>query len=101
MFRSRTRDEWTRIFGTADACVTPVLSLEEVDKHELHVERGVFEEVDGVVQPAPAPRLTETPGAIQGPPAPPGEHTTQILEDWGFTPEEIHSLRDEGAIWCR
>jgi alpha-methylacyl-CoA racemase len=101
VFRSRTRDEWTGIFGTADACVTPVLSLEEVDKHELHVERGVFEEVDGVVQPAPAPRLTETPGAIQGPPAPPGEHTTQILEDWGFTPEEIHSLRDEGAIWCR
>jgi alpha-methylacyl-CoA racemase len=99
VFRSKRRDDWTKIFAAVDACVTPVLSLGEVETNEFHIERGVFQEVDGVVQPAPAPRMSETPGAIQGPPPQPGEHTEQVLQDWGFAADAIRALRDGGAIW--
>jgi len=54
--------------------------------------------VKGVVQPAPAPRFSRTPGAIQRPPAHPGQHTDEALRDWGFSADEIARLRDEKAI---
>jgi alpha-methylacyl-CoA racemase len=98
-FSAKTREEWTKTFATVDACVTPVLTLDEVEVHEVHTERRVFQEIDGIVQPSPAPRFDRTPGVVQGPPAQPGEHTTEILEDWGFAPDTVRSLRDGGAIW--
>jgi alpha-methylacyl-CoA racemase len=100
-FRAKSRDEWTKIFATVDACVTPVLTLAEVESHEVHTERGVFQEIEGVVQPAPAPRLSETPGAVQGPPAPAGEHTDEVLEDWEIAADVVRSLHDSGAIRSR
>jgi alpha-methylacyl-CoA racemase len=66
--RTRTRDEWMARFEGSDACVAPVLEIEEAARHPQHVARSAFVTVDGVLQPAPAPRFSRTPGAIQGPP---------------------------------
>jgi alpha-methylacyl-CoA racemase len=60
--------------------------------------RKAFVEVDGVTQPAPAPRFSRTPGAIQRPPEPPGASTGEVLADWGFAPEEIEELRAERVV---
>ena len=68
-FRTRTRDEWTKVFAGTDACVTPVLSYAEALENEHLRERGTLIEVDGVPQPAPAPRFSRTPAAV--PAAPP------------------------------
>ena len=57
--------------------------------------------VEGVPQPAPAPRFSRTPSAIQRPPASPGEHTEEALRDWGFDAGELEQLRGSGAIGVR
>jgi alpha-methylacyl-CoA racemase len=98
IFRRRTRDEWAAVFEGSDACVTPVLSLDEAPEHPHAVARQAFETLGGIVQPAAAPRLSETPGRIQGPPPLPGEHTDAVLANWGFEPGEVARLRETGAI---
>ncbi len=97
-FASMTRAEWAGILEGTDACVAAVLPLSEAPDHPHNAARQVFVEVAGVTQPAPAPRFSRTPGAIQGPPARPGEHTEQALADWGFAPGEIATLRAGGAL---
>ena len=88
-FRSRTRDEWVAIMGGSDACFAPVLGLDEVADDPHNRARGTFVEIDGVVQPAPAPRFSRTPN---GPPTPPLRPDMVPLEDaldgW-LRPEEI------------
>ncbi|PWI41934.1 CaiB/BaiF CoA-transferase family protein [Streptomyces sp. ICBB 8177] len=81
-FRTRTRDEWTAVFEGGDACVAPVLSLREAARHPHLAARGTFTEVAGETQPAPAPRLSATPGTLRRPPAPPGAHTAEVARDW-------------------
>ena len=98
LFRTKTRDEWCKIMEGSDICFAPVLSMAEAPKHPHNRERETFVERDGVTQPAPTPRFSRTPGAIQGPPARPGEHTDQALRDWGFSPTELEKLRECGAI---
>jgi alpha-methylacyl-CoA racemase len=98
VFRTKTRDEWCAILEGTDACFAPVLSLAEAPSHPHNVARGTFVEVAGVVQPAPAPRFSRTPGAVQSPPARPGEHTDAALADWGFPADEIAALRAARAI---
>jgi alpha-methylacyl-CoA racemase len=98
IFRTKTRDEWCAIMENTDVCFAPVLSMSEAPHHPHNVARGTFTEVKGVVQPAPAPRFSRTPGAIQCPPAHPGQHTDEALADWGFSREEIRKLRDGGAV---
>ncbi|MCB8914160.1 CoA transferase [Rhodococcus rhodochrous] len=83
-FAARTRQEWTEIFEGSDACVAPVLTLREAPNHPHIQSREIFVEVDGVVQPAAAPRLSRTPGAVQSPPAPVGAHTIEVLREWGI-----------------
>jgi alpha-methylacyl-CoA racemase len=86
---ARTRDEWTRIFADGDGCVAPVLSLDEAPKDPHLNARGVFVEVDGVRQPAPAPRFSATPAAVPSlPPPVPGEHTREVLEEWSVPDAE-------------
>jgi alpha-methylacyl-CoA racemase len=80
-FRRRTRDEWIEIFGGSDACVSPVLSLEEARRHPQALARGTVEVVDGMLHPRPAPRFSLTPAAIARPPARPGQHTDEILSE--------------------
>ncbi|MES1243621.1 MAG: CaiB/BaiF CoA-transferase family protein [Acidobacteriota bacterium] len=101
VFRQRTRDEWCAILEGTEACVAPVLSLAEAPEHPHMAARGTFAEVDGVIQPAPAPRFSRTPGAIQGPPEPPGASTDEVLADWDFAAEEIGELRADGVVGGR
>ena len=98
IFRTRTRAEWCARLEAAEVCFAPVLDLDEAREFAANRERGVFEEHDGVVQPAPAPRFERTPGAIPGPAPAPGEHTRTALADWGFSEQELDALGAAGAI---
>jgi len=98
LFRTKTRDEWCRIMEGSDVCFAPVLSMEEAPRHPHNRQRGTFVEENGVIQPAPAPRFSRTPSAIQRPPARPGEHTEEALRDWGFSASDLERLRACGAI---
>jgi alpha-methylacyl-CoA racemase len=97
-FRTRTRDEWCALAQGREVCIAPVLSMAEAPDHPHLRARETFVENDGVMQPAPAPRFSRTPGAIQRPPPAPGENTDAVLADWGFTPDELSALREAGAI---
>ncbi|HSV83164.1 MAG TPA: CaiB/BaiF CoA-transferase family protein [Ramlibacter sp.] len=97
-FRTKTRDEWCRLLDGTDVCFSPVLSPAEAVNHPHNVARQTFTEVAGVIQPAPAPRFSRTPGCIQAPPAKPGEHTSSALADWSFSESEIAALQASGAI---
>jgi alpha-methylacyl-CoA racemase len=101
IFRTKTRDEWCRIMEGSEVCFAPVLNMQEAPLHPHNRERGTFVEVEGVVQPAPAPRFSRTPSAIQRPPARPGEHTEDALRAWGFSAAELEQLRGCGAIGAR
>ncbi|MYV97800.1 CaiB/BaiF CoA-transferase family protein [Streptomyces sp. SID3343] len=96
--RTRTRDEWSESAAGQDVCIAPVLSMDEAPRHPHLRERKTFVEIEGIVQPAPAPRFSRTPGAIQGPPTRPGEDTEDVLTDWGFTTADLAALRTAGAI---
>lgn len=97
-FRTRTRQEWCDLLEGTDSCFAPVLRLGEAPHHPHNQERGVFLERDGVVHPAPAPRLSRTPAGIAGPAPRSGQDTAAALADWGFDPADIERLRDSGAV---
>lgn len=101
VFAQRTRDEWVERFSGTDACVQPVLDMEEAPKHPHLVERETFVEHGGVIQPAPAPRFSRSPGQIQCQPPVNGQDTDEVLSDWGFDPTEVAELRTAGAIGTR
>jgi alpha-methylacyl-CoA racemase len=94
VFATRTRAEWAARLESADACATAVLGLGEAPQHPHNVARGTFAEVDGRVQPAPAPRFSRTPGAISRPVADP----EAALAAWGLDPADLGRLRVAGAI---
>lgn len=85
IFKSKTRDEWTAIMEGTDVCFAPVLSWEEAVQHPHNVARQTFVEVEGVTQPAPAPRFSKTPGTIRSVAPKPGQHSQDILADWGIS----------------
>ena len=98
-FLTRTRDEWAEVFTEFDACVSPVLDLDEAPRHEHNVERGTFPiGPDGEIHIAPAPRLGRTPGALRRREPRMGEHTEGVLLDLGYSAEEITGLELNGAI---
>jgi alpha-methylacyl-CoA racemase len=94
----KTQAQWCEIMDATDVCFAPVLDLDEAPKHAHNVARKTFVEVEGVIQPAPAPRFSVTPGAIQGPPPAIGAHDQEALSDWGFSPASIHALKASGAL---
>jgi alpha-methylacyl-CoA racemase len=87
-FCERTRDEWTAVFAGSEACVEPVLSLHEAAADPHLAGRGTYVSGDGVIQPAPAPRFSRTPGRLAQPPAVRGEHTIEALTEWGLADAE-------------
>jgi alpha-methylacyl-CoA racemase len=95
-FRSKTRDEWCRVFEGSDACFAPVLSWSEARAHPHALQRNSFVESAGVAQPAPAPRFSRTPGAVGGAPPERGWGGRAALRDWGFGPEDIDRLQSRG-----
>ncbi len=98
LFLTRTRDDWCAILENTDVCFAPVLSMAEAPGHPHNIARKTFVEVDGVTQPAPAPRFSRTQGEIQGPAARVGEHSEEVLKEWGFGDQEIAALRQAGAL---
>jgi alpha-methylacyl-CoA racemase len=92
-FRTQSRDEWCNLLEGTDACVAPVLNLEEAPKHVHNLARETFIEVDGTIQPAPAPRFSRTPGRIRSASQFDGQRIVAVLSDWGLTPQEIEALR--------
>lgn len=95
---TKTRDEWSALMEATDVCFAPVLDLDEAPRHAHNVARQTFVEVAGVTQPAPAPRFSKTPGAIQGPPPAIGAHDQEALKDWGFSESDLAALKANGAI---
>jgi alpha-methylacyl-CoA racemase len=97
-FRSRTRHEWTEVFVGTDACVAPILSMGEVADHPHMAARGTIVEVDGIAQPAPAPRFSRTSSDLPEAPRAPGSATRDVLEWAGFTVDEQAHLVEVGVL---
>ncbi len=95
VFASQTRAHWCDILENTDVCFAPVLSLAEAPHHPHNLARNTFVEVAGVLQPAPAPRFSATPGAIQWAPAPIGRGAEDTLADWGVAPDKAKELFGE------
>ena len=98
IFAQKTRDEWCEIMEGSDVCFAPVLTMSEAPGHPHNRARGTFVERDGVYQAAPAPRFSRSTCEIQGPPPVPGEHTDEVLTEYGFSREEVTKLRDAKAV---
>ncbi|WP_440959815.1 CaiB/BaiF CoA transferase family protein [Oceanicaulis sp. LC35] len=97
-FASQPQAHWTALLDGTDACFAPVLDTKAAAENPHMKARGVFVEVEGVRQAAPAPRFSRTPGAIQSVAPIPGEHTEAVLKDWGFSDAEISSLKNDGGL---
>jgi alpha-methylacyl-CoA racemase len=89
---SRTRDQWATHFAGTDACVAPVLDLSEAPVHPHNIARRSFVDLDGVFQPAPAPRYSETMLERPDPPRREGQDGKAILEDLGYGASEIEYI---------
>lgn len=98
IFRKRTREEWCEMLEGSDACFAPVLTMTEALEHPHNTERRMFTKVDGIFEPAPAPRFSRTPSPQLRPSALPGADTDRVLLDCGLTEQEIAQLRGQGAI---
>lgn len=96
-FRTRTRDEWTEVFESTDACVAPVLTLAESIEHPHGVARESFTRVGEAIMPAPAPRFSVTPGAAGTVPAT-GADTAGLLTELGYDDARVAELRAGGAV---
>lgn len=96
--KTKTRDQWMKVFDGTDACVAPVLSMEEAPKHPHNAERSTFVEAFGVTQPGPAPRFSRTAGAVNGAPAMAGKHSKGVLESWGIEAERAEGFLSAGAV---
>ncbi len=98
VFGTKTRDEWCAIMEHTDVCFAPVLTMSEAAEHPHNVERGTFIDVAGMKQPAPAPRFSRTVPEVAGAPAHPGQHTREILADWGIPADRIEQLVADRAV---
>ncbi|MBI1212676.1 MAG: CoA transferase [Alphaproteobacteria bacterium] len=95
---TKTRAEWCAIMEGTDVCFAPVLEIDEVPSYPHNKERDAFVEIEGVIQPAPAPRFDKTPGAVQGPPPAIGAHNESALRDWGIAASRIAELKEKGIV---
>ncbi|MCL4140905.1 UNVERIFIED_CONTAM: hypothetical protein GTU68_065947 [Idotea baltica] len=98
IFKGKTRDQWCDELEGTDVCFAPVLTMEEARDHPHIKARETLIEVEGVVQPAPAPRFSRTPGKVHHPVPGPGQHSREVLAEWGLDDVEIQRLLDVGAI---
>jgi alpha-methylacyl-CoA racemase len=98
VFKSKTREEWCAIMEGTDVCFAPVLNFMEAPDHPANVAREVYVEVDGLVQPAPAPRFSRTPSSVRHGPHEIGADTDEVLGAMGFESQEIARLREAGSI---
>ncbi len=98
IFRTKTRAQWCNLLEGSDACFAPILSLAEVSDHPQIAERGMLIEVDGLRQPAPAPRFEATPASHPRVPPKPGFDSFDILKELGYSDQGIQALERSGAV---
>lgn len=98
-FLTRPRDDWSSVFANSDGCVGPVLSMAEAPSHPHNIDRKVFVSVDGVVQPAPAPRFSRSVSGMPTAPPRPGQQTDAILGELGIDGQRRADLRRDGAVF--
>jgi len=98
VFKARTRDEWCEIMEGTDVCFAPVLSIHEAPDHPHNKHRDTFVDIEGIVQPAPAPRFSRTAPTISHGARVPGEDSVDVLADAGFSQEDIEALRGKSVI---
>jgi alpha-methylacyl-CoA racemase len=97
-FKRKSRDQWCEILEGTDTCFAPVMDYLEAPDHPHNRDRGVYIEIDGCIQPAPAPRFSKTTCRTPAPPPAEGADTRTVLKDWGFSDSEIDRLDDFGAL---
>lgn len=97
-FKTRTQDEWVKAFEGIESCFSPILSLAQAPDHPHQVARGNFFTSQGVIQPSPAPKFSRSTVDTPKPPAKIGEHNEEILRMYGFSAEDIDSLKADQAI---
>ena len=98
IFLNKTREEWCALMEGTDVCFAPVLNMAEAPLHPHNIERKTFIELEGVTQPAPAPRFSRTNPEIVSSPSLVGEHTDEVLKAIGLNEEDINSLKTSGAV---
>ncbi|XP_071096208.1 alpha-methylacyl-CoA racemase-like isoform X2 [Haliotis cracherodii] len=100
IFLSKTRDEWTEVFRDLDACVEPILEMDEAPAHPHNQTNNTFlKNSRGVYEAGPAPALSRTPGVSTLEPQPViGQHTLEVLQEAGYSQADIRSLIDAGAV---
>lgn len=98
IFASQPRDHWTAVFAGTDACVAPVLTMEEAAQDAHLAQRGTYVEVNGVRQAAPAPRFSGTRPTGPQTPTAPGAQSETVLIELGYAPDAIRTLRDSGGL---
>jgi len=98
LFKTRTRDDWCALLEGTDACFAPVLSMAEAPYHPHNVARGTFIEIDGVVQPGPAPLFSRTPSSRPTPPQGLGKGSRSALAAWGIPGDRIETLFARGVL---
>ncbi|MEX3791093.1 CaiB/BaiF CoA transferase family protein [Paraburkholderia sp. BR14374] len=96
IFATKTRDQWVEIMGDADTCFAPVLTADEATQDPHNVARSTFVEIDGVRQPAPAPRFSRTPAAIQA--SGTSAAVRSLLQDWGLPQQYVDQLADTAKV---
>ena len=97
LFHTRTRDDWCALMEGTDVCFAPVLTMSEAAEHPHNVARQTFIDVAGTRQPAPAPRFSRTRPEVARPPAHAGQHTREVLLDWGLDADVVDGLFASGA----
>ena len=98
IFLKKTRDEWCELMEGTDVCFAPVLDMSEAPQHPHNKERKTFIDLEGVTQPAPAPRFSRTEPEVVSSPSIVGEHTNEVLSSIGLSEEDISSLKTSGAV---
>jgi alpha-methylacyl-CoA racemase len=98
IFKTRTRAEWDALLQHSEVCYAPVLSMEEALAHPHNVARNTFVEVDGIPQPAPAPRFSRTPAAFPASGVAPGVDLPAAMDGWGFSSDELVELGEAGVL---
>ena len=98
VIRTKSQAEWCDIMEGTDVCFAPVLNFMDAPSHPANVARDVYIEVDGVTQPAPAPRFSRTPSSVRHGTHELGEDTEETLSAMGFEAQEIAQLKEAGSI---
>ena len=98
VFVTKTRDEWCELMEGTDVCFAPVLDMSEAPDHPHNKERKTFIELEGVTQPAPAPRFSRTEAKVASSPSIVGEHTDEVLKSIGLSEEDVNNLKNAGAV---